>query len=47
MAIRKQYPHTQIVRTCIQKSNRHTYYAVETRDVTRLLRSMRGEKNAK
>ena len=41
-AIRANYPRTQIVRTCIQKSNQHTYYAVETRDVMNLLRKMRG-----
>lgn len=40
--IRKELPDTQIVRTCIQKSNQHTYYVVETRGVMNLLKRMRG-----
>jgi len=46
-AIRAKYPNTQIVRTCVQKSNRHTYYAVESRGVQQLLRQMRGDRYGK
>lgn len=46
-AIRAQFPKTQIVRTCVQKSNRHTYYAVETRGVKEILKKMRGDQRAK
>ena len=46
-AIRVKYPEVQIVRTCIHKSNQHTYYAVETRGVMQLIKRMRGGDRAK
>ena len=39
--IRRLYPETQLVRTCVQKSNQHTYYAVESRGVVNLVKRMR------
>lgn len=46
-AIRENCKDPQIVRTCVQKSNRHRYYAVESREVKALLRKMRGAANVK
>ena len=46
-AIREKFPDVQIVRTCIHKSNQHTYYAVESRGVMQLVRNMRGGRYAK
>ena len=44
-AIREKFPNIHAHRTCKQKSNRHNYYVVETREVTKILRNIRGGKN--
>lgn len=35
--VRKAYPRAEIVRTCIQKSNRHRYYLPEAEKYLRLI----------
>ena len=41
IAIRQRWPELTITRTCRQKSKRHTYYAVETAGVRKLVDRMR------
>ena len=47
MAIRKKYPNIQFVRTCKQRSSRHNYYVVETKQVAKMLDAMRGTSHVK
>lgn len=45
--ISERYPNVHIVRTMKQKSKRHRYYCEETRQVMRLLNTMRGNEEVK
>ena len=45
LAIREKNPNIHAHRTCKQKSSRHNYYVVETKEVTKLLQKIRGGHN--